>query len=321
MQEVVKIESGKDLLKSFTTKKETRQVFGNFIFEGELSVLFGDSNAGKSILANDIAFFVSGGGHEWPNMVSPVIPSLYIDMELSADQFARRYASAANYIPDGYSRAEVTANTTDNKWNYIRSKIIMLQGQKNAPKFIVIDNITNGFGSIYSAKKMSQFIMDMKTLKERYGLTIMLIAHCPKRNKRKPIDQDSLGGSKMILNFVDSAFAVGTSFQDDDIRYIKQVKCRECQKSSKVTTVKIKSDPYISMWDLGECDESTHIDPNAIKCFYDFTPEEEIKLVELLTRKNNGEKLSYAEIAEKTGIPYDIVVFYNVENFLSCCNE
>lgn len=130
---------------------------------------------------------------------------------------------AIDYIPDGYSRAEVTANTTDDKWSFVKNRIISMQGHKDSPKFIVIDNITNGFGSIYSAKKMSKFVMDMKTLKERYGLTILLIAHCPKRNKRKPLDQDSLGGSKMILNFADSAFAIGTSFQDEGIRYVKQV--------------------------------------------------------------------------------------------------
>lgn len=315
MGEIIKVTSGKDLLKSYASKKQARQIFGNFLFEGELSILFGDSNAGKSILANEIAFFVSGGGHKWPNMKSPKIPSLYIDMEMSGDQFARRYATAVDYIPYGYSRAEVNASSTNDKWSYVKNKIIMMQGQKDAPKFIIIDNITNGFGSIYSAKKMAAFVMEMKTLKERYGLTMLLIAHCPKRNKKKPLEQDALGGSKMILNFVDSAFAVGTSFQDDDIRYVKQVKCRECQKSSKVMTVQIKNEPYLSMWYLDMTKEETHIDPKSMKCYYDFTPEEEIQLVELLTRKNNGEEIYYSDISNKTGIPYDIVLLYDVENF------
>lgn len=314
MQEIVKVTSGKDLLKSYANKKQARQIFGNFLFEGELSILFGDSNAGKSILANDIAFFVSGGGHKWPNMKSPRIPSLYIDMEMSGDQFARRYANAIEYIPEGYSRAEVATTSTD-RWSFVRMQIISMQSQKNAPKFIVIDNITNGFGSIFSAKKMADFINELKTLKARYGLTIVLIAHCPKRNKRKPLEQDALGGSKMIINFVDSAFAVGTSFQEEDIRYIKQIKCRECQKDSKVMTVQIKSKPYLCMEYLDMTSEDTHIDPKRMKRYYDFTPEEEIQLVELLTRKNNGENIYYSDISKQTGIPYDIVLLYDVENF------
>ena len=76
--DIVKVKSGKEL---FNTNKdedlEARQVFGRFLYEGELGILFGDSNAGKSILANDIAFFVAGGGHEWKDMTSPNIPTLY----------------------------------------------------------------------------------------------------------------------------------------------------------------------------------------------------------------------------------------------------
>lgn len=69
------------------------------------------------------------------------------------------------------------------------------------------------------------------------------------------------------------------------------------------------------MWDLGRCSEDTHIDPKHTKCFYQFTPDEEIQLVDLLTRKNNGEIIYYSEIAQKTGVPYDIVVLYDIENF------
>lgn len=317
MQEIVKVTSGKDLLKSYANTKPARPVFGNFIFENELSILFGDSNAGKSILANDIAFFVAGGGHKWEDMKSPKIPSLYIDMELTGEQFARRYATAIDYIPDGYSRAEVTANTTEDKWAFVRNKIISMQAlKKGAPKFIVIDNITNGFGSIYSAKKMSKFVMDMKTLKERYGLTILLIAHCPKRNKRKPLDQDSLGGSKMLLNFVDSAFAIGTSLQDESVRYLKQVKCRECEKDKQVKTVQIKAQPYLSMWYVCDTDEESHTDPKSMeKTYYAFTPEEEIELVKWLTRLHNGEDIPYLTISILTHIPFEAVFSYDVNYF------
>ena len=238
-------------------------------------------------------------------------------MELTGEQFARRYATAIDHIPDGYSRAEVTANTTEDKWSFVRNKIISMQAlKKGAPKFIVIDNITNGFGSIYSAKKMSKFVMDMKTLKERYGLTILLIAHCPKRNKRKPIDQDSLGGSKMLLNFVDSAFAIGTSLQDESVRYLKQVKCRECKKNKLVTTVQIKAQPYLSMWYVCDTDEENHTDPkSAEQRYYAFTPEEEIELVDWLTRIDNGEDIPFMTVSVFTHIPIDVIVSYFAEHF------
>lgn len=317
MNEIVKVTSGKDLLKSYAEQKQARQIFGRYIYEGELSILFGDSNAGKSILANDIAFFVSGGGHEWEGMESPQIPSLYIDMEMSSAQFARRYASAASYIPKLYYRAEVNMNSVEDKWNFIRNKIVTMQGEKNPPKFIVLDNITNGFGSIFSAKRMITLFADLKTLKKSFGLTILLIAHCPKRDKKKPITDNSLGGTKMIINFVDSAFAIGSSERGDDVRYIKQIKCRECSKDEEVMTVSIKDTPYLCMRYVNKTKEDVHIDNDFSGHYYELSPEDEIKLCNYLTnnRGNNSEFMSYFKISELTGIPFIVVSRYDHEHF------
>lgn len=318
MQEIVKIQSGKDLLKSFSKEDKPREVFGRFIHEGELCVLFGDSNAGKSILANDIAFFVSGGGHEWPDMESPNIPSLYIDMETTEQQFANRYRNAFDFITEWYSRAEV-GMTTDDKWSYIKTKLISMQSDKNAPKFIVIDNITNGFGSIFSKTRMLKLISDMKSMKERFGLTILLIAHCPKRKKNTPISDNDLGGTKMIMNFVDSAFAVGTSVQDDSVRYIKQIKTRSTRKENKVWTVRIKEEPYLSFQYIDTTTEEAHLSTDlGENLYYEMTPEQEIKVVEMLAEKHNkrDKYISYYDIADSTGVPSDVVIRYDFENFI-----
>lgn len=311
MSEIVKVTSGKDLLKSYAEQKQARQIFGRYIHEGELSILFGDSNAGKSILANDIAFFVSGGGHEWDGMESPLVPSLYIDMEMTGQQFARRYANAADYMTKFYYRAEVDMNSTDDKWNFIRNKIITMQGEENPPKFIVLDNITNGLGSIFSAKRMLKLVAELKMLKDRFGLTILLIAHCPKRSKNKPITQDSLGGSKMIINFVDSAFAVGTSVQDESVRYIKQIKARECEKMKDVMTVRITNKPYLSFEQIDTTPEETHIDPKQNKVYFFLTPEQEIELIKKMQQDN----WNFFDIASELNIPLSCVTSYYFEHF------
>ena len=315
MNEIVKVTSGKDLLKSYAEQKQARQIFGRYIYEGELSILFGDSNAGKSILANDIAFFVSGGGHEWDGMESPLIPSLYIDMEMNGAQFARRYVNAADYMTKFYYRAEVDMNSTDDKWNFIRNKIITMQGEANPPKFIVLDNITNGFGSIFSAKRMTKLVAELKTLKDRFGLTILLIAHCPKRSKNKPITQDSLGGSKMIINFVDSAFAVGTSVQDESVRYIKQIKARECEKAKDVMTARITNKPYLSFEQIDTTSEETHIDPKQYRAYFFLTPEQEIELINNITEKMKHETWSFFDVASELNLSLDCVIDYYFKHF------
>ena len=287
-----------------------------------MGLLVGRNNENLSILANDIAFFVGGGGHKWPNFESPHLPTLYIDMETTSKQFAQRYRNAIDYVPETFTRAEVdvlSAGSEKVVMSMVKSQIIKTQCTTNPPKFVIIDHISP---TLFKNAQLKAFVGELKAVKEQFGLTILLVSNCLKSNNKKPIVEDTLGTSKVLLSFVDSAFALGTSFQDDDIRYIKQVKVRECQKDKDVLTVQIKGEPYLSMWDLGRCSEETHIDPKHMKVFYNFTPEEEIQLVDLLTRKNNGERIYYSEIADKTGVPYDIVVLYDIENFkLSGDNE
>ena len=82
MNEIIKVKSGKDILKLADDDKKTpRQIFGRFLYEGEIGILFGDSNTGKTILANEIAFFAAGGGHEWKDMTSveDAVAKLYVE--------------------------------------------------------------------------------------------------------------------------------------------------------------------------------------------------------------------------------------------------
>lgn len=314
MNEMFKIIQRTDARSLFngTEQSEPRQFFGHYLYENELCILFGDSNAGKSILANDITFHVSGGQTYFPNMESPNVPSMYIDMEMSGQQFAKRYASGADLIPDKYSRA--TVNTLDVEEEMIfpavKMNIIASQADKAAPKFIVIDNITNGFGSIHSASKMREFISELKSLKARFGLTILLIAHCPKRRQGKPLTQDDLGGSKMIINFADSAFCISTSLSDEGLRYVKQIKCRMGQKKTEVATVRINDEPYLHFEYVSETKEDTHLHPPVrLGVHKSITPEKEAMLVKMLSVPES-ELPSLKYVAMQLDIPYRAVVQY-----------
>ena len=312
-KDLVKTQSVKELFSKSTTV--SRQIWGKFLYEGDLGVLFGDSNTGKTILANDIAFFACGGGHEWPGMVSPNTPTMYIDMEMTGEQYARRYRNAMDYMTDSFQRAEVNVlmSAESRIFPALRTEIIHQQGTKNPPKFIIIDNITNGFGSIFSASKMRELTSELKMLKDRFGLTILLVAHCPKRKPNTPITDNSLGGSKMIINFCDSAFAIGQSQLNPETKYVKQIKTRADEKMSDVMTVRISTEPYLCMQYVGMVDEDAHINPkNEDLWLSEITPEKEIELVRLLT---DGEK-SYSEISNILSIKRDIVVDYAIKNIL-----
>jgi hypothetical protein len=69
----------------------------------------------------------------------------------------------------------------------------------------------------------------LKALKNKYGLSILALAHTPKRDLTKPITRNDLQGSKMLINFCDSSFSIGESNTDKNLRYIKQIKSRNTE--------------------------------------------------------------------------------------------
>jgi uncharacterized protein YerC len=87
----------------------------------------------------------------------------------------------------------------------------------------------------------------LKALKKQYSLSILVLAHTPKRNPYKPITVNDLQGSKMLINFADSAFAIGQSHTEPETRYLKQIKQRNQKEEYGETNVCLmKHEKYLN---------------------------------------------------------------------------
>lgn len=165
-------------------------------------------------------------------------PVLYFDFELSAKQFEVRYSirNEAQKVfenhysfDDNFKRIEInpdaeipTESTFENYLNQSLEQSIIETGAK----ILIIDNITYLKNETERSKDALPLMKYLKALKSKYGLSILALAHTPKRDLSRPITQNDLGGSKMLYNFVDSCFAIGQSNTDKSVRYIKQIKAR-----------------------------------------------------------------------------------------------
>src|ERR1700744_2852365 len=70
-----------------------QMLFGKFWHQGEVCILFADSNLGKCILAVQIADAISKGKAVYPFDVEPEAqPVIYCDFELTDKQFEARYS-------------------------------------------------------------------------------------------------------------------------------------------------------------------------------------------------------------------------------------
>jgi AAA domain len=274
---------------------------GNFWFEGEVSILFADTNVGKSILAVQSATNISGGYDSGIfGCNTPPQKVLYLDFELSDKQFEKRYSVEwqNHYLFDSnFLRIMINVDCTDfedfEKQLFIEIEEII---EREQSKVLIIDNITYlRMQSTESGKEALPLMKHLVQLKNKFGLSILVLAHTPKRpNPVNPLTVNDLAGSRQLANFADSIFCIGKSVQGIDIRYIKQLKARSCGVQEEVLVCELgKPYNFLGFEFLNEDFEQNHLHNKN-------EADEKIKAI-IIEMKAENKEVSLNTIAEKAG--------------------
>ena len=233
-----------------------RALWDSFWYEGELSCLFADSNVGKSILAVQIA-----------DRIARTDNVLYLDFELSDKQFQLRYTNEYGNLytfPERLYRVSLDCNSLleENFEEAIIGSIEQMAMQTGSRIFIV-DNLTYLCCAMEKGDAAGRLMIQLNNLKKRYELSILVLAHTPKRSLDCPITSNDLAGSKRLYNFFDSVFAIGKSAQDGGLRYVKQLKVRYGTYSYDADNVIIyeieKVDAFLQFVHRGYSTEKEHL--------------------------------------------------------------
>ena len=289
----------KDVICDSDNQKPPKRLWGPFFHEGEINILFADTNQGKTLLANDIAFGICNGndfGWQYDPLFEKHCGVMIIDFELSSIQVAARYGvSLGKVLPDDLIRVELNQKEL---YRNIDEEMILDEIEKLVIKYpnvdvLIIDNISYIANSA-SAKKAVDFMKGLKRLKEKYEKSILVLAHTPKRNLSKPITQNDLQGSKALINYCDSAMALGESAIGSDVKYLKHIKARSCKLQENVCRLRISQSPYLHFIFESFDQEDDHLEKR--KSFSQITPEIGKKIADL-----KDEEYSIREIAQKLG--------------------
>lgn len=212
-------------------------LFSEFWYENEICILFSDTNLGKSILAVQIADSISNGfaipGFKLESEAKKV---LYLDFELSDKQFENRCSQ--NYqnhyqFNSKFLRAELDSELEIPKGfstleEYLCSTLADTVNKTKAT-VLIVDNLTYLSHENEKAKDALSLMKALKKLSREKNVSILVLSHSPKRDESKTISKNDLAGSKMLMNFCDSSFAIGISSQEPSLRYIKQIKQRNTE--------------------------------------------------------------------------------------------
>jgi len=253
---LIKLLSANSCIEMAKKQPIPKMLFSEFWYEGEFSILFADTNVGKSLLAVQIANNITKGETiEGFKLEAKKQGVLYYDFEMSNKQFELRYSNNytdhfvfdETFLRGGFnSLAEINSNQTIEK---LVLEAIEEGIKETNYKIVIIDNITYINENNEKASEASPLMKGLKSLKDRYGLSLLILAHTPKRNLSKPLDINDVQGSKMMVNYLDSCFGIGKCANDSERRYIKQIKqrnTREVYGSENVCICKINgSDNFL----------------------------------------------------------------------------
>lgn len=205
--------------------RTARSLWNDLWFEGEVACLFGDTNVGKSVLANQIALDIAATGRA----------VLYIDFENPPHQTLRRYAkfdqdgNIINYAPMPSNVIHLTVNPEAPFSRTCDTSAILdaIEDEFIADEtpVVIIDDISH----ICPARHCTATEVTLKRLRHwatKYCLSVLIIAHAAKHRPFSPLNVNGIFGSQQLPFCFDSIFALGRSAAFPGQHYIKQLKSR-----------------------------------------------------------------------------------------------
>lgn len=300
--ELFTIKTANEWIEEAKNQPIPKALFGPLWHEGELSILVADQNKGKSILGIQIADCITKGiSNPHLPIDAKSQPVIYGDFEMTLKQFEKRYSAdyKDHYLFSAdFHRFEINpdfAKTVD-----LNEELILQLEQlieKTGSKIIIIDNLTFlNTQSMDTAKEALPLMQRLKALKSKHGLSILVLAHTPKRSLYNPLTANDIAGSKQLANFADSIFGIGESAIDKSFRYIKQLKSRATEivfDTENVLECRIFKDFNNLKFEFtGIGNETDHLKSQ---------PEKEELKQKVLELKRDNPNASLREIADKVG--------------------
>lgn len=211
--------------------------FGSFVPYRRTTLICGEENAGKSILAMQITLAaLRGGDRLFANHKTTfrAESALYIDTDLNDTMFASRYAYRNSHglaLPKnlyhfhpGVSCSKTHPDTASLVLDTVEEMLA-----SNFTRFIVIDSITRlaqrSFGKFANVKYLMKRFLH---LQDKYNATFIIVADNKKYapTSRRPRFNPLTSDSNSLISFADSAVGITRSSFDVRHRYIKHIKLR-----------------------------------------------------------------------------------------------
>ena len=292
-----------------------RCLMGSLLRESDVCFIFGDEGCSKSILAFQIGDAIAAGrsvfdSPEFINECAEGKKTIILDFELDDEDVADRYSEEIeaefskertktfHRFSDNFFRADINPECEDLKDLDLKiMRQIETLVEFEHPELLIIDNLSWLVSESHDPGIATAFVRKLMTISRRYAVSVLVVAHTPKRNTAEPLEARHLAGAKALSNFATNVIGIGMSKLDAHKRYIKHIKNRKGIKvfteDNVATFTVIKSGANL-IWEYdGTTIESAHL---SISDREEFERDMLERCMDLLRQG-----YSYRRIAEKTG--------------------
>lgn len=254
-----------DLITKFKNEPEPAEIW-NGIVEGSKGLLVGVSKTGKTTFAENLAISLAIGSPSFYGKEIKGGPKkiLFVNLEENPrmrssrlkKQISRLNSQEMVLFAENYLTPEeefIQSVDSDEDWKTLRDCI-----EESNADIVIIDSLTHLFqGQIESSKECVKFVKKFREYVVSSKKTIILIHHNTKGNDR-PIEQDNIAGSRVILQEFEYALGFANIPNSKD-KYSCMLFNKYVEVNSSVATVyKIDKDRWIE--NISEIEKSVLYD-------------------------------------------------------------
>lgn len=270
--------------------------YHGLFYNGELAVLFGAANVGKTSFALHILEYIAARTKRL---------AMFYDIETSDRSFyARCMVDGEKHVfPKNFKRISSAKRDME-----AVTSIANIANQLH-PSIIVVDNLTALRSEQEDAASAKELILSLKDIAHSTGTTILLLAHTTKNKEGQILRLSDIRGSGVIGDLVDSAFCICRSRQGELTRVIKHVRSR----NGMLTTV----EDFVIVAQMSAADGMLKVVPEDAEGNLNYDRESaHISLVPFETEKDEKRSIvlsglqegnNIQQISDASGIPYNTV--------------
>lgn len=272
--EVTYVVSFADIIAKGCAQGETVFIGGQWVVEGEVTILAGDTNACKSTFAYNMMLAISKGKDflAIPTLESEV---LYVETEMSSRQLYNRFKGVE--INKNFKFLDAVGKNLD----WILEKVEQYckdRGKTDKRLVVTIDSISVAAKTTITAKVAREAMKQLKALCALYGISAVVLVHNKKRDKKKPLQISDIQGSGKLVDMADNVFSMAKCGGQEV--YMKTLKLRSSRIEDTVKHLEVVEEPHLTVDIIQDTDEEMLL-AKAESSSTKITPEVEVEIISL----------------------------------------